>query len=148
MNLSYDCRDIKSFVATMFCRNKKRKGTRKREGGDIKIGKWRFFLERGGHSFFEKEEHEGRLEIEMGKKILNRGNQLWTCNVGTLIVGSPEHQIVGSLIVRFSEHQHRNVNLQKGHSEGAGLVASPMIKSAKSEEREKRIGEFRIAYLP
>ena len=64
----------------------------------------------------------------MGKKILNRGNQLWTYNVGTLIVGSPERQIVGSLIVRFSEHQTRNVNLQKGHSEGAGLVASPMIK--------------------
>ena len=31
--------------------------------------------------------------------------------VGTLNVGSPEHQIVGVLIVRFLEHQQHNRNL-------------------------------------
>ena len=39
------------------------------------------------------------------------------------------------------------MNLQKGHSGGGGMAASPMIKSAKSTEKEKRIGVVRIAYL-
>ena len=66
--------------------------------------------------------------------------------VGTLIVGSHKRQVVGALIVRFLEHQQRNVNLdnltswplveqyelaQKGRSGDSGLAASPMIKSAK-----------------
>ena len=35
------------------------------------------------------------------------------------------------LIVSFPEHQQRNVNLQKRHSDGSGSVVSPMIKPAK-----------------
>ena len=68
--------------------------------------------------------------------------------VGTLIIGSPEHQIIGVLIVRFPDHQQRNVNLQKGCSDNGGLTASPMTKSAKGAEREKIIGVVRIAHLP
>ena len=34
-------------------------------------------------------------------------------HVGTLIVESPERQVLRALIVRFLEHQQRNVNLQK-----------------------------------
>ena len=68
--------------------------------------------------------------------------------IGTLIVESLERQIVGVLIVRFLEHQQRNVNLQKGSSNSGGPIASLMIKSAKNEDREKRIGVVRIAYLP
>ena len=67
--------------------------------------------------------------------------------VRTLIVGSPERQIVGVLIVRFLEHQQRNMNMKKGRSGGSGLVASPMIKSAKNAKREKRKGAARIAYI-
>ena len=67
--------------------------------------------------------------------------------VGTLIVGSPEHQIAGVLIVRFLEHQQRNVNLQKGHCVSGEPAASPMIKLAKSAEKEKRTRIVRIAYL-
>ena len=66
--------------------------------------------------------------------------------VGTLIVGSPKHQVVGALIVIFLEYQQRNVNLdnltswalaeryepaKKGRSRDGGPTASPMIKSAK-----------------
>ena len=47
---------------------------------------------------------------------------------------------MGVLIVRFPEHQQRNVNLQKGRFDGGGPAVSLMIKSAKSTEREKRIG--------
>ena len=66
-----------------------------------------------------------------------------TNTIRTLIVRSPERQIVRDLIVRLPKHQQRNVNLQKGHS-----TASPMIKSTKNAEREKRIGVVRIAFLP
>ena len=38
--------------------------------------------------------------------------------------------------------------LQKGRSDGDGPTASPVIKSSKNVEREKRIGIVRIAYLP
>ena len=70
-------------------------------------------------------------------------------NVGTLIVGSPDHQIVGVLIVSFPKYQQRNVNLQKGSSEGGGPATFPMIKSAKKMVKmEKRIGAVRIGYLP
>ena len=68
--------------------------------------------------------------------------------VGTLIVGSPERQIVGGLIIRFPEHQQRNVNLQKGRFNSDEPTAYPMIKLAKSVEKEKIIGVVRIAYLP
>ena len=37
--------------------------------------------------------------------IESRANHVWMDTVGTLIVGSPERQIVGVLIVRFLEHQ-------------------------------------------
>ena len=68
--------------------------------------------------------------------------------VGTLIVGSPERQIVGVLIVRFLEHQQRNVNLQKkGRFGNGGLTVSSMIKSTKGVKREKRTGIVRISYL-
>ena len=67
--------------------------------------------------------------------------------VGTLIVKSLERQIVGILIVRFPEHQQRNVNLQRGRSCDSGSITSPMIKSAKSAEREKRIEVVKMAYL-
>ena len=40
------------------------------------------------------------------------------------------------------------MNLQKRHSGGGGWAASPMIKSTKNIEMEKRIGAIRIAYLP
>ena len=51
--------------------------------------------------------------------------------------------------MRFFEHQQCNVNLQKGRSNNGGSTASPMIKSGKkNEEREKRVGAVRIAYLP
>ena len=60
-------------------------------------------------------------------------------SIETLIVKSPERQIVGVLIIIFPEHQQRNVNLQKGHYGGDGAAVSPMIKSEKSAEREKRI---------
>ena len=40
------------------------------------------------------------------------------------------------------------MNLQKGHSGGGRLVASPMIKSAKNAKRKKRISAIRIAYIP
>ena len=49
-----------------------------------------------------------------------------------------ERQIVGVLIVKFPEHQQKNVNLQKGRSGSGGLAAFPMIKLVKSTEREKR----------
>ena len=65
-----------------------------------------------------------------------------------LTVRSPERQIVGDLIARFPEYQQCNVNLQKWPSNGGGLTASLMIKSAKNGEREKRIGAVRIAYPP
>ena len=68
--------------------------------------------------------------------------------VGTLIVVSHESQIVGVLIIRFPEHQQRNVNLEKRRSGDGGPVASPMIKSAKSTKMKKRIGVVRIAYFP
>ena len=68
--------------------------------------------------------------------------------VGSLIVGSPKRQIVRVLNVRFSEHQQRNVNLQKRRSGGDRSAASMMIKLAESTKREKRIGVVRIAYLP
>ena len=68
--------------------------------------------------------------------------------VETLIVGSPECQIVGVLIIRFLEHRQHNVNFQKGRSDNDGSAASPVIKLAKNVEREKRIGVVRIAYLP
>ena len=66
--------------------------------------------------------------------------------VGTLNVGSPKCQVVGALIVRFSEHQQRNVNpdymtswasearcklAKKGWSDNGGPTISPMIKLAK-----------------
>ena len=70
-----------------------------------------------------------------------------TLFVGFLIVRSPEHQIVRVLIIRFLEHQQRNVNLQKGRFDDGGPAASPMIKSAKNAKREKRVGVVRIAYL-
>ena len=62
--------------------------------------------------------------------------------VRNLIVRSPECQIVGVLIVRFPKHQQCNVNLKKGRSDSGGSAASPMIKSIKSVEREKRIVTF------
>ena len=68
--------------------------------------------------------------------------------IGTLIVGSPKRQIVGVLIIKFPEHQQRNVNMQKGCFNGGVSTTSWMIKSAKGAEREKRIGVVRIAYLP
>ena len=60
--------------------------------------------------------------------------------VGTLIFGSPDCQVVGILIVSFPEHELRNANLQKGHFDGSGPTASPMIKLAKNIEREKSSG--------
>ena len=66
--------------------------------------------------------------------------------VGTLNVRFSEHQVVGALIDIFSKHQWCNVNLDyltfwvsttrcklaKNERFGdSGLVASPMIKSAK-----------------
>ena len=68
--------------------------------------------------------------------------------VGTLIVGSSERQIVGGLIIRFLEHQQRNVNLQKGSFKGDGWTPYLIIKLEKSVEKEKIIGVVRIAYLP
>ena len=59
----------------------------------------------------------------------------------------PKRQIVGVLIVRFPKHEQRNENLQKGRSGGGGPIASPMIKSTKGAEREKKIGVVRITYL-
>ena len=67
--------------------------------------------------------------------------------VRTLIVGSLERQIVGVLIVRFLEHQQSNLNMKKGRSGYSGSATSPMIKSAKNAEREKRKGAARIAYI-
>ena len=64
-------------------------------------------------------------------------------SVGTLIVRSLERQIVGVLIVNFHEYQQCNVRFG-----GGGLVVSPMIKSSKNAEMEKRIEAVRIAYLP
>ena len=40
------------------------------------------------------------------------------------------------------------MNLQKRHSNGGRSASSPMIKSTKSAEKEKRIGVVRIAYFP
>ena len=67
--------------------------------------------------------------------------------VGTLIVRSFRRQIVGVLIVRFLEHQQRNMNLQKGRSGDGGLTTSPMIKLAKNAKKEKKI-RVRIVYPP
>ena len=52
------------------------------------------------------------------------------------------------MIVIFPEHQQCNVNLQKGHSGGSGLAVSPMIKSTKDVEWEKRIGAGNWNCLP
>ena len=59
--------------------------------------------------------------------------------IGTLIVGSPKCQIIRVLIVKFLEHQQRNVNVQKGSFNGGVSTTSRMIKSAKGAERKKRI---------
>ena len=68
--------------------------------------------------------------------------------VRTLTFRSPERKIVGVLIVKFLEHQQRNVNLQKGRLGGGRPAPSLMIKSETNTERKKRIGAVRIAYLP
>ena len=39
------------------------------------------------------------------------------------------------------------MNLQKGRFDGGGPAASPLIKSAKNAEREKRVGTVRIFYV-
>ena len=59
-------------------------------------------------------------------------------SVGTLTFESPDLQVVRILIVSFSEHQQRNANLQKGHSDGSGTVVSLMIKVAKIWKRARR----------
>ena len=65
--------------------------------------------------------------------------------VGTLIIRSPERQVVGALIVRFSKHQQCNVNLNyltswvsaawckhaKERFDDGGSAASSMVKLAK-----------------
>ena len=74
--------------------------------------------------------------------------------VGTLIVGSPERQVVRTLIVRFPKHQQRNVNPNCMTSWALAARCKPAkkgiqaIKFAKNVEREKRIGAVGIAYLP
>ena len=60
--------------------------------------------------------------------------------------GSLDRQVVGILFVCSPEHELRNVNLQKGHSDGRGPTASPMVKLAKGWRRARR--EFTQSELP